>query len=298
VKTWMIAAAVLSLGAVAADAGTIVETRPVPAVVAAVQAAERGAPVPSLLTPSLTRLRGDLYGFPTGCDPAHYRLCRLGDLHARRTLVVLGDSHAQMWMPAVIELAARDHWSLVALAKVGCVARRWAGSDECGRWFRWARAQAIALHPQATLVIASRAGLADPRAAVGPIDRLSRVLERHRQRVVLLGDAPSQQRDPLECLPSPGATLADCTTTGKPVQARVEAQIAAHARRAGVGYIEARPWFCAHPDGSLRAWLCPMVVGRTVTYADRGHVTQTYVRELAPLLRRAFARALARLPRR
>jgi SGNH domain (fused to AT3 domains) len=297
VKTWLVAAAVLGLGAVTADAGTIVETGPVPAVVATVQAAERGAPVPTPLTPSLTRLRGDLYSFPAGCEPAQYRLCRLGDTSARRTLVVLGDSHAQMWMPALIELAARDHWSLVGLAKVGCVARLWAGLDECGRWFRWARAQTIALHPQATLVIASRAGLADPRAAVKPIDRLSRLLGRHRQRVILLGDAPSQQRDPLECLPAPGATLAECTTTGRPVQARVEAQIAANARRAEVGYIEARPWFCAHPGGSSRAWLCPMVVGRTITYVDRGHVTQTYVRKLTPLLRRAFARALARLPR-
>jgi len=297
VKLWMIAAAVLSLGAVA-DAGTIVETRPVPAVVAAVQAAERGAPVPSPLRPSLTRLRADLYSFQAGCEPAQHRLCRLGDLHAERTLVVIGDSHAQMWMPALIELARRDHWVLVGLAKVGCVARRWTRSDECGQWFRWAREQAIALHPQATLVIASRAGLADPRAAVGPIDRLSRLLERHRQRVVLLGDAPSQQRDPLECLPSLGATLADCTATGKPVQARVESQIAAHARKARVGYIDTRPWFCAHPGGSSPAWVCPMVVGRTITYVDRGHVTQTYVRELAPLLRRAFARALARLAQR
>jgi hypothetical protein len=42
---------------------------PLPPVVAAVRAAEDGAPIPSPLTPPVGNLRNDIYRFPNGCTP-------------------------------------------------------------------------------------------------------------------------------------------------------------------------------------------------------------------------------------
>jgi peptidoglycan/LPS O-acetylase OafA/YrhL len=271
--------------------------KPLPAVVSAVRAAERGAPLPSPLVPAVGSLRSDFYFFPDGCTPSRYgtssRICRLGATRGRKTIVVLGDSHAEMWMPAILAMAQRDGWAVIPLVKVRCIPRTWPGSDDCGGWFRWARRQAQRLRPDVTLIVGSRAGTFDPPAAVKPIGALSVALERSSASVVVVGDEPNQTRDPVDCLLAPGSTMKTCAAAATPVQLRTEAAIAAAARRNGVGYISTLPWFCAHPSGST-GYLCPLVVNRTITAIDRGHVSKTYALELAQPFRAAFRRELFR----
>jgi peptidoglycan/LPS O-acetylase OafA/YrhL len=271
--------------------------KPLLAVVAAVRAAERGAPLPSPLAPAVGGLRSDFYFFPDGCTPSRYgtssRICRLGATRARKTIVVVGDSHAEMWMPTILAMAQRDGWVVIPLVKVRCIPRTWPGSDDCGGWFRWARRQAQRLRPDVTLVVGSRAGAFDPPAAVKPITTLSLALKRSSASVIVLGDEPNQTRDPVDCLLASGATMKTCSAAGTPVQLRTEAAIAAAARRNGVGYISTLPWFCAHPSGSTD-YLCPLVVNRTITAIDRGHVSKTYALELAQPFRAAFRRELFR----
>jgi peptidoglycan/LPS O-acetylase OafA/YrhL len=272
-------------------------SKALPAVVAAVRAAERGDPLPSPVTPPIDNLRGDFYTFPDGCTPSRHgtssRVCRLGDARAAKTIVVFGDSHAQMWMPTILAMARRDGWAVVPLVKVRCVPRSWGGTDECGTWSRWAKRRAEALRPDVTLVIGSRAGTRDPLRAVKPIAAMSSSLKRFSMSVIVVGDSPSQTRDPVDCLLAPGATMKTCTGRGTRVQAQTEASIAADAKKNGVGFIETRPWLCAHPRGSS-ALLCPMVVNRTITCVDRGHVSKTYALELTPVFRTAFRRELFR----
>jgi hypothetical protein len=279
--------------AVAARAPT---PRPLPAVVAAVRAAEHDAPLPSPLTPAVGELHQDFYFFPDGCTPARYettsKLCRLGASRSRKTIVVFGDSHAEMWMPAILAMAQKDRWRVIPLVKVRCVPRSWVGSDECGKWYRWASAQARALRPTATLIVGSRSGTADPLDAVKPVAALSTAMQRVSASVIVLGDSPNQTRDPTDCLLAQGATMKTCTVAGTPVQAKTEALVAANARRTGVAFVDVRPWFCAHPAGSTTGWLCPLVVNRTITSIDRGHATKTYVLELAQVFRAAFRSAL------
>jgi hypothetical protein len=271
-------------------------TKALPAVIAAVRAAERGDRLPSPLTPPVDRLRGDFYTFPDGCTPSRHgtssKVCRLGAAGAAKTIVVFGDSHAQMWMPTILAMAKRDGWAVVPLVKVRCVPRSWGGTDECGRWSRWARRRAEALRPDVTLVIGSRAGTVDPLRSVRPVAEMSRALKRASASVIVVGDSPSQTRDPVDCLLARGATMKTCTGKGTPVQARAEAAVAANARRDGVAYLDTRPWFCAHPRVPATALLCPMIVNQTIAYVDRGHVSRTYALELAPVFRSAFRRAL------
>ncbi|MGN6432021.1 MAG: acyltransferase family protein [Gaiellaceae bacterium] len=279
-----------------ASAATVAPTKPLPAVVAAVRAAERGDPLPSPLTPPVDKLRGDFYTFPDGCTPSRHgtssKVCRLGAAGSAKTIVVFGDSHAEMWMPAILAMAKHDGWRVVPLVKVRCVPRSWGGTDECGRWSRWAKRRAEALRPDVTLVIGSRAGTVDPLRSVRPLATMSRTLKRFSAGVIVIGDSPSQTRDPVDCLLARGATMKTCTGKGTRVQARAEAAVAANAKRDGVGYVDTRPWFCAHPHGSSSGYLCPMVVNQTIAYVDRGHVSRTYALELAPLFRTAFRRAL------
>jgi peptidoglycan/LPS O-acetylase OafA/YrhL len=268
------------------------------AVVEAVRAANRGEPIPWPLTPPVDNLRADFYGFPQGCIPrdgqTSSRICRLGDRRSRKTIVVIGDSHAQMWMPTILDLAGRDGWAVVPLVKVRCIPRSWAeGRTECGVWYRWAKRRASALRPDVTLIVGSWANTWGPRRAIGAVASLSAAMRPSSRAVIVVGDPPGQRREPVDCLLDRSSTMKTCSTEASNQQLTTNATIARRARRNGVGFIETRGWFCARP-GSGQRYLCPLVINRTITYIDRGHVSRTYALELAPVFRGAFRAELFR----
>jgi hypothetical protein len=270
---------------------------PLAAVVAAVRAAEQRDPIPSPLTPPVGVLRGDFYTFPEGCTPAGRiptTICRLGDTTSPKSIVVFGDSHAQMWMPAILQMALRDHWLVRPLVKLSCVPRSWTGKGACHDWYAWARRRAAALHPQVALVVGSWAGTADPVQAIKPVTLLAGALRHSAASVIVVGDPSSQKRDPVDCLLAHGATMWTCTTAQRKVQARTDAAIEADVRRLGAGFIETRGWFCARARRAPHPQLCPLVVNRTITAVDRGHVSKTYALELAQPFRDAFREELFR----
>jgi hypothetical protein len=272
--------------------------KPLAAVVAAVRAAERGAPIPSPLTPPIGALRSDFYSFPDGCNATGRRLptkiCRLGDTSSPKSIVVFGDSHAQMWMPAILQMAQRDHWVVMPLVKLACIPRTWTSAGDCRDWYRWAKQRASGLRPDVTLVIGSWAGTKEPVRAIKPVAQLSRAMRRSSASVIVVGDPASQRREPVDCLLAPGATMKTCTSRQLGSQARADGTIAANAHKSGVGFINARGWLCARARTWGHGYLCPMVVNRTITFYDHGHITKTYALELAQPFRTAFRRELFR----
>jgi peptidoglycan/LPS O-acetylase OafA/YrhL len=274
------------------------KTRSLDAVVAAVKQAERGAPLPSPVTPSPANLRGDFYTFPAGCSPGagktSSRVCRLADARSSKTIVVVGDSHAQMWMPTILQMANRDGWAVVPFVKPRCIPRSWSSKGECGRWYSWATRRASAMRPDVALVIGSWMAVWEPPRAIGPVGALTLAMKRVSASVVVVGDVPGQKRDPTDCLLAPHATMATCTSEATRVQLSTNRAIAANARKHGIGFVDTLGWFCAHPHGSSTRYLCPLVVNKTVTCVDRGHISRTYGLELVPEFRLAFRRELFR----
>jgi peptidoglycan/LPS O-acetylase OafA/YrhL len=268
--------------------------KPLPAVVAAV----RGAPLPSRLTPPIGDLRGDFYSFPDDCNATGHmiplRICRLGDTASPKKLVVIGDSHAQMWMPAILQLAQRDHWLVLPFVKLTCIPRTWLRPGACRDWYLWARRRAAAYRPDVTLIVASWAGTREPRLAIRPVGVLSAAMQRASASVMVVGDPVSQRRDPTDCLLAAGATMKTCTSRQQRSQARADAAIASSARQAGVGFLDARGWLCAAARTWRHGYLCPLVVNRTITFVDHGHISKTYALELAQPFRSAFRRELFR----
>jgi peptidoglycan/LPS O-acetylase OafA/YrhL len=277
-------------------AAGLARTKSLDAVVAAVRQAERGAPLPSPVTPSPANLRADYYTLPAGCSPGLGKtsstICHLGDARSAKTIVVIGDSHAQMWMPPILRVAGKDGWAVVPFIKPRCIPRSWSSKGECGKWYRWATRRASGLQPQVTLVIGSWMAVWKPPRAIGPVAALTATMKRVSARVIVVGDVPGQRRDPTDCLLAPRATMATCTTDATRVQLSTNRTIAANARKNGIGFVDTLGWFCAHPRGSSTRYLCPLVVNRTVTCVDRGHISRSYGLELAPEFRLAFRRQL------
>jgi len=269
------------------------------AVTAAVRAAKRGAPIPSPLTPAVSDLLKDVYSFPDGCVPhegqTSSNICRLGDTTSQKTLVVIGDSHMQMWMPTILKMATSDGWVVLPVVKSGCTPGTWIRypkKPECPAWYRWAVKQAKALHPDVTLVTGDWSPETPVAAGVGAVSKLTTTMKRFSKTVIVLGDPPAQSRQPVDCLLAAHATMKTCSTRVTKVQLYGNLAIAAAAKKQHVAFMTSMGWFCGRTSVKKLVFLCPLVVNKTITRRDKSHVSTTYALELLSPFRGAFRRAL------
>jgi peptidoglycan/LPS O-acetylase OafA/YrhL len=267
---------------------------PLPAVIAAVRAAEREEPLPSPLTPPVGSLSGDFYQFPNGCtargnETRSRRVCRLGDRFSSKSIVVIGDSHAQMWMPTILHMAQHDGWVVIPFVKVSCIPRTWLESARgCGAWYRWVKRRAAALRPDVTLIVGSWSGTWEPRRAIRAVAALSTAMRPHSRSVIVVDDPPGQRRDPTDCVLDPRSNMKTCSRFQTRTQQETSSAIRANARRQRAGFLETRGLFCALTQPPGARFLCPLVINKTITYIDRGHVSRTYALELAQPFRARF----------
>ena len=242
------------------------------------------APVPDALAPPLQQLPADVVDIK-GCSAtgSNGPICRWGDADARRVAVVLGDSHARMWLPGLQRFGQDRHWQVVPLIKLGCVPALIYENAACTEWFTWALDTIRGLHPSVVIVAhfwsswgtlgsnALQRELADV-SALAPV-------------TVLVEDPPPKAQTPVECLLARDATLGSCVF---PIDAEERATydtVRTFARTSGVRYLPTVQWICSGDR-------CPTVIGNVVAYRDTDHLSATYSRLLAgPFARLLAARA-------
>ena len=261
-----------------------------PGVIAAVAAAKRGDPIPSDLTPRLGQLkgRGGTYGLPSACighnrsSATKTKICRVGVSSSRKLVVLMGDSHALMWVPAVVGAAQRDHRAVVPLLRLGCTSAKWTsryGSNACHAWYRWAINQIRRLRPQVVLLGSSVDESMTPftRAAIAGMLTAAQTLR--DQNVVVIGDPEGLDKDPVDCLLSANASMATCTTTWPASALEPYDEIARKAPKAGAGFLPTRGFVCFERE-------CPLVVDRTIVWADSSsHMSAAYSAHVAAAFR-------------
>ncbi|GAA1802715.1 SGNH hydrolase domain-containing protein [Luedemannella flava] len=302
----------LPVGPPAPDTRALLAASPTPdATITDLLAASTGtARVPANLVPGLftvSTLRPTSYRDGCHNDFADVVVdvarCTYGDRAGRTTVVLVGDSHAAQWLPALEPIAAERGWRLVALTKAACkvpavaifsnVLRRPYG--ECDVWRERAFTAIADLRP--ALVVMASSEKDRPVRVTGDVDRTwvdGWVRSAHRlaatgSRPVLLNDTVWPRGNAPDCLTTPGRDIPACQPT------RDEAIMAPDRRRllattmraAGVAVIDPAPWLCT-------ATLCPPVVGNVLVHADASHLTTTYAAALAHVLGPRLDAALAR----
>lgn len=280
----------------------VARSRTLPAVIAAVKAARRGAKIPSVLAPPVSQLRKDNYSFPPGCVPATTAqtksdICRLGDASSAKTIVLFGDSHAQMWMPALLPMAERDGWVIIPLVKSSCNPALWLGKGwphtpgiyirACHAWYKWATDQAKGLHPDVLLMAGCCGGVIGSLAAAESrgYSSLAKTMRRFAASVILVADNDGVDKEPVDCLLARNATMRKCTTKWPAERFVFINSLAKLARTERFGFLKTRGWFCYQSE-------CPIVVGRRIVYPDLGHITRTYSHALTAVFRSTFRRCI------
>jgi SGNH domain (fused to AT3 domains) len=280
------------------DPRSLWASKPIPDVAAAVSAARRNLRLPKSIVPSLRELAREnayiSYGMRHGCQPAFgpgttSDVCLLGDSASKRRVVLIGDSHAGMWVPALEADGRQQGFAVVPLDKPGCVLNvihenlpGWP----CANWYRWAVNEDRRLHPVVTIV----AFEFTPGLQANP-STTSAALQAVLGQVthgVLLADPPGQLQQPSSCISRLGATMRTCSdqlpSTYVPLMQDLAA-MAAHTHHPAIPTLQ---WFCLDD-------ICPMVIDRTLTLRDKSHFTMEYSTLLGPLLGRELRPILARL---
>jgi len=268
-----------------------------PSVVRAVDAARDGAPIPHPLAQAIPTIRmfPRRYRIPPDCfshdssTKTMSKICRVGRPSSKKLLVVFGDSHAFMWLPAILVMARRDDWAVVPLIRFGCTPGKWIPPQNggvCGEWHRWALEQIRRLHPTATLLTGSigERPSSETRSATTGLIATARAL-RPLGRLVVVGDPEGPAFDPRPCVSRPHASLASCMTTWPPSSLTAYDTVARETKRLDIGFLPTRGFVCYRRQ-------CPAVVGRTIVWMDNSHLTGLYSAQLAGPFRGAFTKAL------
>lgn len=257
----------------------------------------------TLERPSLARLSADLPQiYVDGChatlEETEAKPCSFGSAPDAEIAVLLGDSHAAQWFPAVFPAAQEAGQRLVVMTKSSCPiadvtvwSRVLRGAlKACDVWREAALSQVDGLRPRIVVVsnlvdpamqlVDRRTGaLLEGKAAEtafeeGMVRTLIR-LGRANAKVVVMQDTPRQPEDLLDCFysrsdPRPCGALLPARSFTLPVDVRA-------ARRTGSAVWDFTSQIC--PEGRCQVLDAD---SKVAVYRDVHHLTASYVRRLAP----------------
>ncbi|MCW2615077.1 MAG: hypothetical protein JWN08_2071, partial [Frankiales bacterium] len=219
--------------------------------------------------------------------------CTYGSTLAVKRAVLVGDSMAISWLPALREVLEPRGWRISVLTRNQCpnplvTLFRERPSEpfvQCDDHKRWVQESVRVLQPQLVVMSNSITFLDNQLGEPQGRERFSRwtdglaeavqALSAPQRRVVVLGPPPRAGN--LQSCVTRISAPSDCTEPVEQDWRDLRSAEQAAADRSGAEYVDVEPLFCA-------GGRCPAVVGGTPVYTDGRHLTAAYARRLAPHL--------------
>jgi len=234
--------------------------------------------------------RGRMYD--AGClvkgDATDSDECAFGKVESKRTVVLIGDSHALQYFPAMEKIADRKNWRLVGLSRGNCLIADVGYREPCDSWRRNSIERVERIQPDLIVLSSStldrfrirKNGEELSRIDSQPylVDGLTRVLKRFKRtgaKVAVIRDQARAPSIPAECVAEHPDNLRKCDF--EPARRDEWAFDRDAAERAEVRLIDPMPILC-------RDDRCPAVIGDALVYRDTYHLSATFARTLAPWL--------------
>jgi hypothetical protein len=247
--------------------------------------------VPRNLTPSLLVAQFDLpVVYADGC---HLRFeqttapaCTYGAPDPQAHMLLVGDSHAAQWFPALEQIADDRGWSLTSVTKSACpvpdievfnpsLNRQY---HECDSWRSDVLERAAADPPDLVFLAsfnkgADTGGVDDPQRWLDGLERTLAGLPA-ASHPVMLADTPLATRDPVACLSDNLRAALRCAPALTEAERRLlDAERDLVEQRGGT-YIDLTTMICPDAD-------CPPILANLLMYRDRHHLTNTAARALS-----------------
>ncbi|WP_228485037.1 acyltransferase family protein [Cellulosimicrobium sp. JZ28] len=191
------------------------------------------------------------------------------------TIVVVGDSHSEQLMGALIPVAEREGWSLVSVLRGGCSFG--LGDHPCAGWNEKVLAHVLDVAPAAVFTVATVAEVDGPgESVVTGLQEAVDELARAGIATVAVRDTPRFSTDMFACAEQLGPDADACR---RELAAVAAPRNPAQDLRLGDGSVLMDLTDAVCPDG----WCVP-VVGNVHVFLDDNHLTADYARSLAPFL--------------
>jgi hypothetical protein len=232
--------------------------------------------------------------------------CEFGNVNSDRTVVMFGDSHGAMWIPALDRIGKERDWKVIQLTKPGCIVpdmpvySNSLGREytECAEYREWAVDQIEQIQPDVLLITSAGKGIYrsdDGEPTTDGVDQswetgLGEMIDRvapSAGQVVVIGDMAYPKQAGIDCLSEHKDDVAACGTSyDEGVLADHNAMEQRVAEAHGAEYVDIIPWFCTQE-------FCPAVIGDLTVHRDALHINENY----AVYLSKALADATGLTPR-
>jgi hypothetical protein len=235
--------------------------------------------------------------------------CVYGDRTSAITVVLLGDSHAAQWFPALQQIAIDRGWRLVSLTRRGCppfeFTPAWQQPEtaldrECVKWRRSAEARLSSAKPALVLVSSrssptiwqggSQVSVTSDPTARGVYERALwntySTSARTGARLVVLRDTPWPGFDIPDCLEMHLNSPSSCRIA-RPSSAEGVSSIDKEAalRIPSAVYVDLTNQMCDNV-------YCPAVRDGVIRYRDHSHISVAFALSLSSVLDRALISVL------
>jgi peptidoglycan/LPS O-acetylase OafA/YrhL len=247
-------------------------------------------PSPDKATSDVPVLYADHCQSPTGETTP--RLCEYGDPKGSWTMVLVGDSKAAQWQPALDTIAKREHFRLITLVKGSCafsdgalLLPRGRPFPDCATWNTEAMDALLAARPSVVVTTQREyRALVDPDDPSSPysaeamVDALVsrwQTLEDAGIGVIALAGNPGPPGALYECVAEHRHDVSQCSFPARAPTADVQAEAA--NRVDGAHVVDLNDVIC--PGGT-----CPAVMGNVLTYRSTSHLTKTFVDSMTDVL--------------
>jgi peptidoglycan/LPS O-acetylase OafA/YrhL len=199
-----------------------------------------------------------------------------------RRIVVVGDSHAQQLAGALVPIAARHNWQLIAIIRGACpfstASEVVPDERDCLDWNAAAAAEIEDLHPDAVVTLASRdvrAGLTE-QTPPGFVAQWAR-LDALGIPVLAVRDTPRFDRSMPDCVQRADAAEPPCGVERAAVYAPEAPWTHLADVPSNVRFLDVANRVCG-PE------FCPAVIGNVLVYLDDNHITASYATSMADLV--------------
>ncbi|TJW14987.1 MAG: acyltransferase [Mesorhizobium sp.] len=259
-----------------------------------------GAPVPhvAFFAPPLATIKEDT---PTSTEDCRLSFdgvapvsCQFGNRNGDFKVFLMGDSHAEQWVPAFEKVASDRGWNAATYTKSACplfpamLLRNGSPYESCLAWGQ--RMLQIIEQQKPDVVILSHKndlqlypeGAANIHPSIdSTLVRLWRDIEALGPKVVVIADTPEWGVKSDECLAKDPACFVPYQSI-----ARTDPLVVAQRSYPHVALIDFKDVVC--PDER-----CPAVIGNVVVWRDRHHLTATYARSMADIFGKRLDAAIA-----
>lgn len=193
-----------------------------------------------------------------------------------KTMVIVGDSHAEQFSGALIEVAKDNNWQLVSLLLGGCDFGSGTGSNaKCRDFNKAAMDYILKIKPDAVFTVATDAVPDSPDETIVPgYEQAVHTFTENDIEVIGVRDNPRFKLNKASCVANSGPEACSFAQSSNLAASNPAESL---NEIPGAHMIDLTDQYCK--DGT-----CPAVVGNVLVYLDDNHLTWDYARTMAPAL--------------